>query len=234
MMPLIKQVTPDNKLRQTGTEIFWGELAPCDHLVEIYADDTAFLDSLAAFVVAGLRADESVIVIACASHRCSLEFRLRASGLDVMTLLRQDLYIPLDAKETLSRFVVDGWPDDDLFEQLVAALLTRARRTGRRVRAFGEMVVLLWAEGHHGATVHLEQLWTQFCHKEMFPVFCAYPRSGFSKDAEASIQEICSAHSKVVATTSPRGVVFCSGRGTGGPPLWPICDRPQPAEASEA
>jgi hypothetical protein len=198
-----------DKLHQTGTDIFWGEIAPCDHLVEIYTDDSAFLDSLAGFVAAGLKSGESVIVIATPSHRFSLEFRLRASGFDIKTALRQGDYIPLDAKETLARFMVAGWPDDALFERLVTSILTRARGDRNRVRAFGEMVAVLWAEGHHGATVRLEHLWTRFCQQETFPLFCAYPRSGFTQDADVSIQQICSAHSRVVNRTPP-GLSVCS------------------------
>jgi hypothetical protein len=49
----------------------------------------------------------------------------------------------MDAEELLSRLVFRGWPDDYLFKQSVTELLSRARRGGRRVRAFGEMVALL-------------------------------------------------------------------------------------------
>jgi hypothetical protein len=185
-------------------EVFWGEIAPCDHLVQIYTDDTAFLDSLAGFVSGGLKVGEAVIVIATQSHRSSLDFRLRTLGIDIEAARRQDLYIPLDAQETLSEFMVNGWPDDELFRMVVNSVLARARKNARKIRAFGELVALLWAAGHNGATVRLEHVWNQFCKEETFSLFCAYPRSGFTKDADVSIQEICSAHSRVVSAVSPR------------------------------
>jgi hypothetical protein len=188
----------NNTFSQIDTEVFWGEIAPCEHSVQIYTDDTAFLDSLAGFVAGGLKAGEAVIIIATAAHRASLEYRLRALGFHLQSAAQHDLYISLDAKETLAKFMVRGWPDDNLFKQLVKTLLTRARKNALRVRAFGEMVALLWAEGHSGATVRLEHLWTEFCHTETFALFCAYPKSGFTKDADASLQEICSAHSKII------------------------------------
>jgi hypothetical protein len=55
----------------------------------------------------------------------------------------------------------------------VSGLLARARANGRRVRAFGEMVALLWEQGHHSATVRLEPQWGSFCRRETFPLFCA-------------------------------------------------------------
>jgi hypothetical protein len=190
--------------QRTELEVFWGEIAPCDHLVQIYTDDTAFLDSLAGFVSGGLKVGEAVIVIATQSHRSSLDFRLRTLGIDIEAARREDLYIPLDAQETLSKFMVNGWPDDERFRMVVNSVLARARKNACKIRAFGEMVALLWAAGHNGATVRLEHVWTQFCKEEAFSLFCAYPRSGFTKDADASIREICSAHSRVISAASPR------------------------------
>ena len=64
--------------------------------------------------------------------------------------------------------------------------------------AAGEMVAILWARGHTGATVRLEHLWHRLCATESFTLFCAYPKIGFTQDGPASIREICAAHSAVV------------------------------------
>jgi len=85
------------------------------------------------------------------------------------------------------------------FRQIVGGLLKRAGCGGRPVRAFGEMVALLWAEGHCGATVRLEYLWHRFCTEESFSLLCAYPRSGFTADGAESMRQICGAHTHVVA-----------------------------------
>jgi hypothetical protein len=182
---------------ETG-EIFWGEISPCEHLVQIYQEDGAFLDALEGFVAGGLRRGEAVVVIATPAHLAGLEDRLRTAGLDVALASLDDRYVALDAKRTLAKFMVRGWPDDVLFESVVTELLQRAGRGGRRVRAFGEMVALLWAEGHTGATVRLEHLWHQMCRDRAFSLFCAYPKAGFTQDADLSIREICAAHSRVV------------------------------------
>jgi MEDS: MEthanogen/methylotroph, DcmR Sensory domain len=185
--------------QQSGTQVFWGEIAPCEHLVQIYEDDAVFLDSLEGFVGGGIQAGDGVVVIATATHLNGLHDRLWARGFDLDAARSQGRYIPLDAEETLSRFMVRQWPDDDLFEQVVIDLIARAGKNGRRVRAFGEMVAVLWARGHNGATVRLEHLWHRVCQTEAFSLFCAYPRIGFTQNADASIREICAAHSKVVA-----------------------------------
>ena len=184
---------------QHGADIFWGEIAPCEHLVQIYADRGVFLDSLEGFVAGGLLAKEGVIVIATRAHLIALDHRLSARGLDVSAARERDQYIPLDATEALSKFLIKGWPDEELFERFVTEMIGRAGRDGRRVRAFGEMVAVLWARGQSGATIQLEHLWHRFCQTKAFSLFCAYPKSGFTQDTDASIREICAAHSKVIA-----------------------------------
>jgi len=176
--------------------MFWGEMAPCDHLVQIYNNDIEFLNGVARFVSDGFKKRESVIIIATAQHLKSLEGRL--SFFDLKRLRADDQYIPLDAEETLATFMVDDWPDEELFKKSVTAILKRAGKKGRRVRAFGEMVAILWAQGKNGATISLEHLWNNLMKDHTFPLFCAYPKSGFTDNAVESIKQICSTHSKVV------------------------------------
>lgn len=180
------------------TQVFWGEIAPCEHMIQIYAEEAAFLDSLEGFICGGLRLNESVIIIATAAHLNLLESRLLALGFDLRAARERDQYITLEAQPLLEKFMVAGWPNDNLFKQSIKDLLARARKGGRRVRAFGEMVALLWSQGFNGATVRLEHLWHDLCKTETFCLFCAYPRIGFTQNSDASIKEICAAHSKVI------------------------------------
>ena len=48
------------------TEVFWGEIAPCDHLLQIYENDTEYLSALSRFVSDGFKKNESVVIIATA------------------------------------------------------------------------------------------------------------------------------------------------------------------------
>lgn len=186
-------------VQRRAPEIFRGEVTPCEHLVQIYESDDAFLDTLEEFAAAGLRTGEGVIVIATASHLDALASRLAAHGIDVDEARDGDRFITVNAEELISRLVFRGWPDDYLFKQHVTQLISRARGDGRKVRAFGEMVAILWASGQNGATARLEHLWNDIMESESFSLFCAYPRSGFTQDANASIREICAMHSRVVA-----------------------------------
>ena len=183
------------------TDVFWGEIAPCDHVVQIYEDNNVFMDMLAGYVGGGINAGDCVIVIATKAHLDGLNDRLKDHGVHIEGLIAGDHFIPLDAEETLSKFMVNGWPDEDLFMQVVSKLIARARKNNRKVRAFGEMVAILWAQGLSGATVQLDYLWNKFCEQETLCLFCAYPKSGFTQDMNTSIMHICGSHSKIICGT---------------------------------
>ena len=189
--------------QSSNTQVFWGEIAPCNHLVQIYENDEVFMHSLEEFAAHGIDTGEAVIIIATEDHLKELEKHLLSRGLNLEALMADNLYIPLCAEKTLSSFMVIGWPDKELFSQMVTHLVNRAKGKGRRVRAFGEMVALLWAKGQSGATVQLEYLWNKFCETEDFCLFCAYPKSGFTDDPHTSMTHICSTHTKVIAGWKP-------------------------------
>jgi hypothetical protein len=187
----------------SGRAGFWTEISPCDHLVQIYDTDSHFLDAFEGFVAEGLRLHESVIVIATPAHRSNLNSRLEVAGINVADLQARDQLVLLDAEETLQMFLRHGWPDEKRFFRLVNGLIACARRDGRKVRAFGEMVALLWSRGDWAATLQLEKLWHQLCLDQKFPLLCAYPRAGFTQDASSSMSDIFAAHSRTVPQSIP-------------------------------
>lgn len=188
----------NNGWEKSSLQVFWGEIAPCDHVVQIYENDKVFLDSLEGFVGSGIMEGESVIIIATAEHLLALEERLRKQGFDLKDLIAAERYFGLEAKETLEKFMVNGWPDEKLFFQCIPSLINRAQKNNRKVRAFGEMVALLWQQGLNGATVQLENLWNKLHKNADFTLFCAYPKVGFTQDINTSIDIICSTHSKII------------------------------------
>jgi MEDS: MEthanogen/methylotroph, DcmR Sensory domain len=181
------------------SETLWGELSACEHFVQFYEDDRAFVGTLAIFIAGGLSAGEAAVLIATPRHRDDVEASLLAMGIDTTAAKAQGRLITLDAKETMDKFLVNGWPDDIRFTAVVTEIISRATRTGRKVRVFGEMVALMWAEGRCGATVRLEHLWTAMCQRESFPLFCAYP-NGLTENASESMARVRAAHSRVLAT----------------------------------
>ena len=90
-------------LPRAERHVFWAEVSPCEHVVQIYGDDRVFLDGLEGFVGNGLRAGEAAVVMATAMHLHGLEKRLRDNGVDVEGLRLQKRYVPLLAEDVLAR-----------------------------------------------------------------------------------------------------------------------------------
>lgn len=187
-----------NTWRKSNLQVFWGEIAPCDHLVQVYESDAVFLNTLEGFVGDGFMKGESVVIIATSEHLDHLNGRLTRHGFDLEALIATDQYIPVDVEESIAAFMVNNWPDELLFTEFVTSLLARGQKNNRKVRAFGEIVAVLWAQGLSGATVKLEHLWHHLQQKQLFCLYCAYPRSGFTQDARDSIANICDSHTKVI------------------------------------
>jgi hypothetical protein len=193
----------------SNIQVFWGEIAPCDHLVQIYENDIIFLNTLEGFVGDGFLKNESVIVIATPEHIHNLNLRLINQGFDIDALKATDQYILMDASDAAAEFMLGDWPDDKLFTSFVSSLFARAQSGNRKVRVFGEIVSVLWHQGHTGATVQLENLWHRLQHENRFCLYCAYPKSGFTQDSNASLEKICNAHSKVIdGETRPSTEVY--------------------------
>ncbi len=187
----------------SNLQVFWGEVAPCDHIVQIYENDSLFLGALEGFIGSGFLAGDAVIIIATTEHLEEIQRRLIHQGFNVGLLAARNQYITIEAEEMLSRFMINNWPDETLFLEAVTSLLQRAQQNNRKVRAFGEMVALLWQQGFNGATVQLENLWNKLQKKNEFTLFCAYPRIGVTQDMHASMEKICCEHNKII-DGSPR------------------------------
>jgi len=157
----------------SNIQVFWGEIAPCDHLVQVYENEKIFLDTLEGFAGTGFLANDSVVIIATSKHLDALNARLRSQGFDLNSLTAADQYIPIDAEDLLSLLLVDGWIDEKIFNSFITDIVNRAKQRNGKVRAFGEMVAVLWERGHCGATVQLENLWNQLHGKDQFTLFCA-------------------------------------------------------------
>lgn len=182
---------------KTSQPSFWRDMKPGDHACHVYRDENALLDTLCGFVGGGLWSGESAIVIATDAHLMQMEEMLRETGLDLGHFRATDAYIPLSAELSLAKFMDGGWPDGGRFEAFFNSTILRAQRGGRSVRAFGEMVALLWARGQYAATVRLEHLWNKSLEREKIRLVCGYPKDGFSRGHAESIRRIDSSHTLV-------------------------------------
>ncbi|KQV53890.1 MULTISPECIES: MEDS domain-containing protein [unclassified Duganella] len=182
--------------QQEAIEEFWQHTSHCDHVVQMYENEDVFLDMLEVFVAEGFRKNDAVVIIATPEHRAALAERLERSGINVAAAASSGQFIVRDARDCLARFMFDGWPAESRFNEMIEELLDKAREKHPTVRAFGEMVALLWEEKLYRATMRLEHMWTQLCQRESFPLFCAYPKASFDSADPADCREVHNAHTR--------------------------------------
>ena len=182
------------------------------HVVHFYTEDAFLLDELSRFVGTALGAGDAAIVIATKAHRDGLTQRLKARGFDTARAVEQGRYIVADAVETLSKIMVDGWPDPIRFAELMGSFVSRATAAAEsqppRLAAFGEMVAVLWEQGKIEQAIRLEQLWNDLAKTHSFSLRCAYPMAHFDREEHGSLfLKICAEHSAVIPGESYTGLV---------------------------
>jgi signal transduction histidine kinase len=197
--------------QERALEGSWSQHGDHPHGVQFYSQDKFLLEELSEYIGSALRAGDAAIVVATESHRDGLLQWLTARGLDIAALIEQGHLVITDAAELLSRFMSDGWPNQERFNAvvgtIVAKALARAEGTRPRVAVFGEMVALLWAEGKTDAAIRLEQLWNELARTKSFSLFCAYPMSSFDSEEDAAmLLKVCNEHSAVIPTEGYMGL----------------------------
>lgn len=174
-------------------------LASGDHVVQFYDGEEDLVVLVGSYLSTAVLDGETVIAIASGDHLPHLAAAMADCGVDLETARRAGTIELLDAQETLGRFMVDGIPSPDAFDSVVGELVRQSASTGRPVRAFGEMVALLWAEGNSTGAVELERLWNDLQDRTPFALFCGYPRSLVAAgDSAESFGEVCRLHSHVL------------------------------------
>jgi hypothetical protein len=172
-----------------------------EHAVQFYRDDNALLKTLSRFVREGLNAAQPVIIIATAEHRTALTMRLVEDGLPRDFFERHGALWLLDAREVLATFMDGPFPDPGRFHAIAGDLLAAARAAGGggSVRAYGEMVDILWRDGNPEGAIRLENLWNTLAASEHFMLLCGYSMGNFFQESHGfDIGDVCHVHARVL------------------------------------
>ena len=179
--------------------------APHDHVVQFYESDHFLVATVADYVAAGLASEEPVVIIATPMHRDAFAARLRDRGVDPDAMTRDGRLTMLDARDTLAAFMVGPMPDAKRFKGVVGGLIqgVLAGCQQNSVRAYGEMVDVLWSDGNTDGAIRLEELWNDLATTCSFTLLCAYKMGNFYKEAHGhQFHEVCRRHSRVIPTES--------------------------------
>jgi len=172
-----------------------------DHIVQFYEDEDFLVERVVDFLNKGFGAGQPAVVIATEAHAGKFRDGLRANGLDVDAAVKGGLLTILDAGATLDSFMTGALPDEELFVSIVGGVIetASARRPGRGVRAYGEMVNVLWNDGNPEAAIRLEQFWNTLLQTYDCSLMCAYGMRNFLHDADGEgLLEVCQQHGHVI------------------------------------
>ncbi len=174
---------------------------PEAHLVQLYGrDDRLLTRNVSRFLAEGLRRGDGLLTIASPEHIRSIATQLRDERGYSKAVLEGRLVF-LEAQATLEKLMVDGLPDADRFDSVIGGTLkqvqTRAGHTG--LRAYGEMVGILWTWNEYAAAARLEELWNQLLKSSHIRLFCGYPIDVFGEEFQVEkVDPLLCAHTHML------------------------------------
>lgn len=192
------------RLGKMSWSTFLDSAPAAGHGVQFYGELDELARSLGRFLSTGFETGSPAIVIARDDHRARFAEELEQRGLDRERLEADGLLIWRDADELLASFAAPPSLSPERFDANVGALVrsVRSRRPGVTIRAFGEMVDVLWQGGRREDAIALEALWNELVDHEELVVLCGYHLDLFDPE-EPALLEVFRLHTHVRPAADP-------------------------------
>ena len=167
-----------------------------DHLVHFYGADGELAERASAYLRGALEAGGVAIAIASEPHLRAIGHKLAAMGVDAEDAIEDGRLILLDARTTLNKLVLEGQVDREAFNREVGRTVRAAGRRHSVIRAYGEMVDLLWQDGDIPRAIELEAVWNELLAELRFTLLCAYQSEAVaSPEHDDALRTVCQLHS---------------------------------------
>lgn len=173
------------------------------HAVQFFDNEDFLCDVVVKYLVDGLKADAPMVVIARPERLKMFVEQLDRDGHAGQACVDRGQLQLFDAHEALAQFIVDGMPEPRKFRELVGPVIERGRAAypHARLRAYGEMVDILWSQGNPQAAIRLEELWNELAGVHPFSLLCGYWMSNFKgQNDDTLFEHVCETHSDVSPT----------------------------------
>jgi len=161
------------------------EAAAHDHIVQLYQDQDFLNSAVCRYIGAGLQNGDRIVLFPTLPHWNTFQKRLEADGVDVHAARERGQLTVVDAHELLPRFMRDAMPDPQVFQSVISEIFGQARGSYQKMRAWGELVDVLWERGDVAASMNLEDLFDQLNKKIGIAMFCSYLMDNFNGDVQA-------------------------------------------------
>lgn len=157
----------------------------CAHALEFHRPGERGIGrSAGRFLAGALQARGAALAIATARTASDILAELTRLGIDTARAIHEQRLVILDSADTVSRFTSDNVVDAAQFERTVGETVRAAHRrvAGAPLRAYGDMVGVLWLRSEREAAIELERLWNALQCELGFALFCGYPIDVFGPD----------------------------------------------------
>jgi hypothetical protein len=152
------------------------------HLIHLLGLDRESPIQIAEFLKDGLDRGEGALVVAEPQRTDLLQAALTTAGLSLRKAFETGSLVFRDAEATLQRFMVDGMPDETLFQRAVGELVRDAQAGRSGLRIYGEMVGVLWRDRNAKGAVALEVQWNGLLNGSSISLLCGYPIDIFGRE----------------------------------------------------
>lgn len=170
-----------------------------DHLVQFYLSDQFLIESVINFIAPALMNGEGVFLIATENHLYEFEKTLQDLRINTSLLKLSGQLVLLDAELTLKKLMVSGLPDNKKFNDSIINIIIEMDSKFPRVKAYAEMVNVLWNEGNALGSVALEKLWCDALLLKKFTLLCGYSLESICEDKQGVVfKEVCRCHSHII------------------------------------
>jgi hypothetical protein len=158
-------------------------------------------ESALAFVEAGLRRGDSVLVIAGTEQRDRLFEHLAAGKFPPQSLRDPGQLSVLDAGQITAQLVAGALPEWAPFRNALAPVLSRLQPSGRGTRVYSELANALWQTGNTAAAIQIEDFWNALAGTYPISLYCGYTMDTQSEHSYAApLEELGRTHSDILGT----------------------------------
>jgi hypothetical protein len=175
--------------------------APGDHIVQLYQDQEFLNCAVCRYVGDGITNGEGVVLFPTLTHWDAFRPRLEAEGVDVHAAQERGQLTVVDAGELLPRLMRGAMPDLPAFKGVIGDIFGQARAGGSypKLRAWGELVNVLWERGDVAASMNLEDLFDQLNKIVSIVMFCSFLMDNFDGDVhEVMLPRLGMNHSHLI------------------------------------
>jgi hypothetical protein len=177
------------------------EAPPGRHFAQFHRDRDGLGESVFAFLEAGLRRGNCVLVVATAEQVEQTLDRLTATKFHPQSLCDSGQMAVLNADTVLEQFMLDGVAEWAGFRHAVQPVLSRMQPHGRGTRVYSELASTLWGGGNTDAAIQLEEFWNAMSAIYPFSLYCGYTMDTHSESAYAApLEELGRTHTDILGT----------------------------------